>query len=128
MATTETSPKPRKKPAAKASTAPSAAKTKARPRQRFRQKPIREPDSRAKAAESATQAGRAAPPPISSALPDFEAFLSPDQRQMLETLSANLARAAVTAQGAIAEAALRQADRPPPSVPIPSMSAPPSTR
>jgi polyhydroxyalkanoate synthase len=31
---------------------------------------------------------------------------------MLETLSANLARAAVTAQGAIAEAALRQADRP----------------
>ncbi len=38
--------------------------------------------------------------------------MSPDQRQMLETLSANLARAAVTAQGAIAEAALRQADRP----------------
>lgn len=38
--------------------------------------------------------------------------MSPDQRNMLETLSANLARAAVTAQGAIAEAALRQADRP----------------
>ncbi len=38
--------------------------------------------------------------------------MSPEQRQMLEALSANLARAAVTAQGAIAEAALRQADRP----------------
>jgi polyhydroxyalkanoate synthase subunit PhaC len=34
------------------------------------------------------------------------------QRQMLETLSVNLARAAMTAQGALAEAALRQADRP----------------
>ncbi len=45
-------------------------------------------------------------------MPGFEAMMSPDQRQMLEKLSANLARAAVTAQGAIAEAALRQADRP----------------
>ncbi len=42
------------------------------------------------------------------------AFVSPgtDQRQMLETLSLNLARAAMTAQAAIAEAALSQADRP----------------
>ncbi len=38
--------------------------------------------------------------------------LSPEQRAALETLSLNLARAAMTAQGAIAEAALRQADRP----------------
>jgi len=38
--------------------------------------------------------------------------LSPAQREGLEKLSANLARAALTAQGAIAEAALRQADRP----------------
>ncbi|WP_419316779.1 class I poly(R)-hydroxyalkanoic acid synthase [Caulobacter sp. ErkDOM-E] len=45
-------------------------------------------------------------------MPSLDARMSPDQRQMLETLSANLARAAVTAQGAIAEAALRQADRP----------------
>jgi polyhydroxyalkanoate synthase len=112
MTTTETSPKPRKKPAAKASTAPSAAKTKGKAAPKVPPKADPRPDSRAQAAESATQAGRAAPPPISSALPDFEAFLSPDQRQMLETLSANLARAAVTAQGAIAEAALRQADRP----------------
>ena len=43
-----------------------------------------------------------------------DAFALPgaDQRQMLETLSLNLARAAMTAQSAIAEAALRQADRP----------------
>ena len=38
--------------------------------------------------------------------------LTADQRAMMETLSANLARAALTAQGAIAEAALRSADRP----------------
>ncbi len=39
-------------------------------------------------------------------------FLAADQRDALERLSLNLARAAMTAQGAIAEAALRQADRP----------------
>ncbi|HWA61444.1 MAG TPA: class I poly(R)-hydroxyalkanoic acid synthase [Caulobacteraceae bacterium] len=39
-------------------------------------------------------------------------FLSPEQRESLERMSLNLARAAMTAQGAIAEAALRQADRP----------------
>ena len=39
-------------------------------------------------------------------------MMSSDQRAGLETLSLNLARAAMAAQGAIAEAALRQADRP----------------
>ncbi|AVQ04383.1 class I poly(R)-hydroxyalkanoic acid synthase [Caulobacter segnis] len=43
---------------------------------------------------------------------------------MVETLSANLARAAVTAQGAIAEAALRQADRPAALTPDPFHVAP----
>jgi polyhydroxyalkanoate synthase len=43
---------------------------------------------------------------------DAFAFPGADQRQMLETLSMNLARAAMTAQSAIAEAALSQADRP----------------
>ena len=38
--------------------------------------------------------------------------LSPAQRELLEQMSVNLARAALTAQGAIADAALRQADRP----------------
>ena len=51
----------------------------------------------------------AAPPP-----PPQDAFAFPgaDQRQMIETLSMNLAKAAMTAQAAIAEAALSQADRP----------------
>ncbi len=39
-------------------------------------------------------------------------FMSADQRAAIEALSLNLARAAMTAQSAIAEAALRQADRP----------------
>lgn len=38
--------------------------------------------------------------------------LNAEQRKLLEELSTNLARAALTAQGAIAEAALRQAERP----------------
>ena len=109
MATTETSPKPRKKPAAKADAAPSAAKTKSKAGSKVPPKAAPAPEPRAQNAESTA---RTALPPPTGALPDFEAFLSPDQRQMLETLSANLARAAVTAQGAIAEAALRQADRP----------------
>ena len=46
------------------------------------------------------------------ALASLAAF-SDDQRASLEKLSINLARAAVAAQGVIAEAALRQADRPP---------------
>ncbi|HWQ85843.1 class I poly(R)-hydroxyalkanoic acid synthase [Brevundimonas sp.] len=48
------------------------------------------------------------------AAPPAEAFAFPgaEQRQMLETLSMNLAKAAMTAQAAIAEAALSQADRP----------------
>jgi polyhydroxyalkanoate synthase len=43
---------------------------------------------------------------------DPMALLDPKQREALERLSLNLAKAALTAQGAVAEAALRQADRP----------------
>ena len=50
------------------------------------------------------------PPPAESP-PGFEQ-LSAEQREAIEALSSNLARAALTAQGAIAEAALRQAERP----------------
>lgn len=67
------------------------------------------------APKPAPEAPRAAPPPRPEATftaPDPAAFLSSEQRQAMEKLSANLARAAVTAQGAIAEAALRQADSP----------------
>jgi polyhydroxyalkanoate synthase len=53
----------------------------------------------------------AAEPPPTGAAPSF-GQLSADQRDVVEKLSANLARAALTAQGAIAEAALRQAERP----------------
>ena len=55
---------------------------------------------------------KAAAGPEVAAFTDPAAFMSPQQREALEKLSANLARAAVTAQGAIAEAALRQADSP----------------
>jgi polyhydroxyalkanoate synthase len=47
-----------------------------------------------------------------AAAPSLPPPLTPQQREVVEKLSANLARAALTAQGAIAEAALRQADRP----------------
>ena len=52
------------------------------------------------------------PPPPEAAAPAPDAFPGNDPRQMLETLSMNLAKAAMTAQSAIAEAALAQADRP----------------
>ena len=52
------------------------------------------------------------PPPKETLPPPAAAQLSGDQQRMLENLSTNLARAAMTAQGAIAEAALRNADRP----------------
>jgi polyhydroxyalkanoate synthase len=52
--------------------------------------------------------------PESPPAPAFDptAFLDPEQREALEKLSLNLAKAAITAQGAVAEAALRHADRP----------------
>jgi polyhydroxyalkanoate synthase len=54
---------------------------------------------------------------------DFN-VLTPEQREQLEKLSANLARAALAAQGAIAEAALRNADRPAALSPDPFHVAP----
>ena len=62
-------------------------------------------------AAKAAAAPEPAPEPRPVADPAF-AVPGADQRQMLETLSLNLARAAMTAQSAIAEAALAQADRP----------------
>ena len=46
------------------------------------------------------------------AFAEATAALTTEQRETIEKLSVNLARAAMTAQGAFAEAALRQADRP----------------
>ncbi len=53
---------------------------------------------------------------------------SPDQRAQIEALSINLARAALTAQGAIAEMALRQAERPAALSPDPFHVAPALTQ
>jgi polyhydroxyalkanoate synthase subunit PhaC len=85
-------------------------------------KPARKPQPRAaKLASRAEAAGAATAPPKPPPKPAAEAsvaaavsldMLSADQREGLEKLSLNLARAAMTAQGAIAEAALRAADRP----------------
>ena len=68
-------------------------------------------------------------PPKAQARPDagdeigFDAF-SAQQQAQLEKLSANLARAALAAQGAIAEVALKQADRPAALSPDPFNVAP----
>ncbi|MFA7261406.1 MAG: class I poly(R)-hydroxyalkanoic acid synthase [Caulobacter sp.] len=77
------------------------------------------------AKKPAAQAHKAPPvQPDVAATSDPAAFLSSEQRAALERLSANLARAAVTAQGAIAEAALRQADSPAALSPDPFHVAP----
>ena len=66
-----------------------------------------------------------APAPSAAAMPNFDiAALSADQRAQVEKLSTNLARAALTAQGAIAEMALRQAERPAALSPDPFHVAP----
>lgn len=113
MATAKAAPKSPKKSASKAETP--EPKTKAAPKA-ARAKPQ---TGAAEAPSKAESAGASQPP-----FPPFEAVLSPDQLRMVETLSANLARAAVTAQGAIAEAALRQADRPAALTPDPFHVAP----
>ena len=65
----------------------------------------------AKVVQAAPPAKPAAPEPAAEPAQPI-GQLSSEQRDMLEKLSSNLARAALTAQGAIAEAALRQAERP----------------
>ena len=115
MATAKAAPKPRKKSAPKAeATAPKASKNKGKPE-------VVEPPKTESAGRTSTDAHADAD---ARPFPPFEAMLSPDQLKMVETLSANLARAAVTAQGAIAEAALRQADRPAALTPDPFHVAP----
>ena len=64
------------------------------------------------------------PRPTPQAAPFSAAALTEDQRGQMEKLSMNLARAALTAQGAIAEMALRQADRPAALSPDPFHVAP----
>ncbi len=91
---------PPKSPAEPRAPRKSGRPTSAKPRPPKAAKPKAEPKP-----EPAAEA--AAPP-----APDVSPFPGADQRQMIETLSMNLAKAAMTAQAAIAEAALSQADRP----------------
>src|SRR5690606_9950723 len=77
------------------------------------------------AADAAQAAPASTPPtPPESAAALAGQLLSADQRETLEKMSLNLARAAMTAQGAIADAALRQADRPAALSPDPFHVAP----
>ncbi len=79
------------------------------PRKSGRPTSVKPPRPRAARVSPAPES---APPPSEAAAPAPDAFPGTDPRQMLETLSMNLAKAAMTAQSAIAEAALAQADRP----------------
>ena len=96
------------------------AKTSAKKKAKSDAAKVKSPKVKAAKVERAPEAARAAPPqapPIAApaASPNVASvmeYLSPQQREALERMSINLARAAMTAQGAIAEAALRNADRP----------------
>jgi polyhydroxyalkanoate synthase len=99
------------------------------------------PSTKVAKAKTGKKAGKAkvkpvAPEPRAAVSPDPEpaaptaaasfpgAGLTDEQRAQMEKLSMNLARAALTAQGAIAEMALRQADRPAALSPDPFHVAP----
>lgn len=103
---------------AKRPTPPSAEAAPRAPRKSGRPTSAKPPRPRAGKIKAAPQpAPEPAPEPTSPPPPDAaptaaDTFPGADQRQMLETLSMNLAKAAMTAQSAIAEAALSQADRP----------------
>jgi polyhydroxyalkanoate synthase len=112
MATAKAAPKPKKKAAPKTDESPVKAQSKKTP------SPETSSSQAPPKAESPSASAGASPPP------PFDSLLSPEQVKLVETLSANLARAAVTAQGAIAEAALRQADRPAALTPDPFHVAP----
>lgn len=94
--------------------APKTAKPKAAPKVEAAPPPSAQPSS--------SQLGVA--PAGDNPAADFYALMTPEQRKAMETLSLNLAKAAMTAQGAIAEAALRQADRPAALSPDPFHVAP----
>ena len=114
---------PPKKPATRstARTAPS----KARPRAAARPKAAKAAPESPPEPTPAAEAAAAPPPPGSGALDPFA--IGADQRRMLETLSLNIARAAMTAQSALAEAALSRADRPAALSPDPFNVAPAMT-
>src|SRR6202008_4277811 len=76
------------------------------------------------AVERAPEPATATVPPAKGEAPFDVAAFTEEQRAQLEKLSMNLARAALAAQGAIAEVALKQADRPSALSPDPFNVAP----
>lgn len=87
---------------------------------RMKKPPLPEEPVAAELLDAATTTPKAEPES-----PSFDAAqLTAEQRAQLEKLSTNLARAALAAQGAIAEMALRQADRPAALTPDPFHVAP----
>ena len=101
---------------AKRPTPPTVEAAPRAPRKSGRPTSVKPPRPRAARAkpEPETPPPPPSPPEAETAASPADAFAFPgaEQRQMLETLSMNLAKAAMTAQSAIAEAALSQADRP----------------
>ena len=94
---------------------PKATKaTKAQPEAVASPPPVLEtaPPQPTAASATAQTAEKAKPTPDLGSFAKLTAELSPEQLARMETLSSNLAKAAMTAQGALAESALRQAERP----------------
>jgi poly[(R)-3-hydroxyalkanoate] polymerase subunit PhaC len=85
------------------------------------------PGQSAATADPQISAGPGQPSPGFAAPHLDVAAMTAEQRAMVEKLSANLARASLTAQGAIADMALRQADRPAALSPDPFHVAPAMT-
>ena len=102
-------PKAAAKPAPKPRPAPSPAATAPPPQPTAAQPTAAQPEA-TKRPDAEKPKAAAAPDP--RAFMNLASELTPEQLKSLETLSSNLAKAAVTAQGAIAESALRQAERP----------------
>ncbi len=94
------------------------AKATARPKAVAKPKapPPSPPAAKPRRARAVPPPASAEPPPAPPAPPEapesWTALLKPDQRVAMERLSVNLAKAALTAQGAFAEAALRSAEKP----------------
>jgi len=99
--------------AAKTSKGGGARKGKAKPDKGKAAKVNGKAKAQAKAAEPQASPAPENPAFADAAAPNMDlSAMTAEQRAVVEKLSMNLARAALTAQGAIAEMALRQADRP----------------
>jgi len=88
---------------------PSRAKTKAQSKAQSKAKSKAKPRPKTAAPSPEARAEKAAAP---EPLDPWMSLINPEQMQAMERLSVNLAKAALTAQGAMAEAALRSAENP----------------